>query len=127
MSALSGRPSVRIPVQGALLTVLGMALRGWPPTWLKLCDGLSLACLVFLMAAAWRFVMRQGSFTSLGYGMRKLREVIKTRDYQGARSSLPGLAEYRAAHRYEKSSRPYLIASVAAGVSAQLLWQLFGV
>ena len=55
-------PVGRILLPGAVMTLLGVALRGFPPTVLALCDGLSLAAIVYLIVAGWRFVMRQGSF-----------------------------------------------------------------
>lgn len=119
-------PRGRILLLGAAMTLLGMALRGFPPTVLALCDGLSLAALVYLMVAGWRFVMRQGSFASLKYGMLKLREIIRTKDYRRSQARLPGLGDYMASYHYEKPSLPYLIAAAAAGLCALLVWRLFG-
>ena len=119
-------PRGRILLLGAAMTLLGTALRGFPPTVLALCDGLSLAALVYLMVAGWRFIMRQGSFASLKYGMLKLREIIRTKDYRRSRTRLPGLGDYMASYHYEKPSLPYLIAAAAAGLCALLVWRLFG-
>ena len=119
-------PRGRILLLGAAMTLLGTALRGFPPTVLTLCDGLSLAALVYLMVAGWRFVMRQGSFASLKYGMLKLREIIRTKDYRRSQTRLPSLGDYMASYHYEKPSLPYLIAAAAAGLCALLVWHLFG-
>ena len=119
-------PRGRILLLGAAMTLLGTALRGFPPTVLALCDGLSLAALVYLMVAGWRFVMRQGSFASLKYGMLKLREIIRKKDYRRSQARLPGLGDYMASYHYEKPSLPYLIAAAAAGLCALLVWRLFG-
>ena len=119
-------PRGQILLLGAAMTVQGMAPRGFPPTVLALCDGLSLAALVYLMVAGWRFVMRQGSFASLKYGMLKLREIIRTKDYRRSGTRLPGLGDYMASYHYEKPSLPYLIAAAAAGLCALLVWRLFG-
>ena len=126
MSARRIGPRGRILLLGAAMTLLGMALRGFPPTVLALCDGLSLAALVYLMVAGWRFVMRQGSFASLKYGMLKLREIIRTKDYRRSKTRLPGLGDYMASYHYEKPSLPYLIAAAVAGLCALLVWRLFG-
>lgn len=120
-------PLGRMLLLGAAMTLTGMALRGFPPTVLTLCDGLSLASLVYLMVAGWRFVMRQGSFASLKYGMLKLREIIRTKDYRRSKARLPGLGDYMASYHYEKPSLPYLIAAAAAGLCALLVWRLFGI
>ena len=119
-------PRGRILLLGAAMTLLGTALRGFPPTVLALCDGLSLAALVYLMVAGWRFVMRQGSFASLKYGMLKLREIIRKKDYRRSQARLPGLGDYMASYHYEKPSLPYLIAAAVAGLCALLVWRLFG-
>ena len=119
-------PRGRILLLGAAMTLLGTALRGFPPTVLTLCDGLSLAALVYLMVAGWRFVMRQGSFASLKYGMLKLREIIRKKDYRRSQARLPGLGDYMASYHYEKPSLPYLIAAAVAGLCALLVWRLFG-
>ena len=119
-------PRGRILLLGAAMTLLGTALRGFPPTVLALCDGLSLAALVYLMVAGWRFIMRQGSFASLKYGMLKLREIIRTKDYRRSQARLPGLGDYMASYHYEKPSLPYLIAAAVAGLCALLVWRLFG-
>ena len=119
-------PVGQILLLGAAMTVLGVALRGFPPTVLSLCDGLSLASLVYMIIAGWRFVMRQGSFASLKYGMLKLREIIRTKDYRRSGTRLPGLGDYMAAYHYEKPSLPYLIAAAAAGLCALLVWRLLG-
>ena len=126
MSARHIGPRGRILLLGAAMTLLGMALRGFPPTVLALCDGLSLAALVYLMVAGWRFVMRQGSFASLKYGMLKLREIIRKKDYRRSQARLPGLGDYMASYHYEKPSLRYLIAAAAAGLCALLVWRLFG-
>ena len=119
-------PVGRILLLGAAMTLLGTALRGFPPTVLALCDGLSLAALVYLMVAGWRFIMRQGSFASLKYGMLKLREIIRKKDYRRSQARLPGLGDYMASYHYEKPSLPYLIAAAVAGLCALLVWRLFG-
>ena len=120
-------PLGRMLLLGTAMTLLGMALRGFPPTVLALCDGLSLAALAYMIIAGWRFVMRQGSFASLKYGMLKLREILRTKDYRRSQTRLPALGDYMASYHYEKPSLPYLIAAAAAGLCALLVWRLFGI
>ena len=126
MKALLKRPWARIALLGLTMVALCAALRGFPLTVLTLCDGLSLAAMAYMIVAAWRFVMRQGSFASLKYGMLKLPELIRTRDYRRSQTKLPSMGDYMATYHYDKPSRPYLIAAVAAGACALAVWQLWG-
>lgn len=126
MKALLRRPWFRTALLGLVMALISLALDGFRLNARTLADCLSLAAIVYLIVAAWRFVMRQGTFASLQFGMRKLAEVIRTKDYRRSRTKLPSMGDYMASYHYDKSSLPYLIAAAIAGAAALLVWRLFG-
>lgn len=127
MRALWRRPWIRVALPGLVMALLSLALDGFRLNARTVSDGLSLAAIAYLIAAAWRFVMRQGTFASLQFGMRKLAEVIRTRDYRRSQTKLPSMGDYMASYHYDKPSLPYLIAAAVTGAAALLVWQWFGI
>ena len=126
MRVLQGRPWIRVALPGLVMALLSLALDGFHLNARTVSDGLSLAAITYLIAAAWRFVMRQGAFASLQFGMRKLAEIIRTRDYRRSQTKLPSMGDYMASYHYDKPSLPYLIAAAMTGAAALLVWRWFG-
>lgn len=98
-------------IVSVVITALYLLLTGLPITTIKLLDGLSLSAILLLIIGLSRIVGCLGLFTRTGYGISKLLEVIKTKNYSKGTSTYPTLEEYKKERTTPSPALPYLLVS----------------
>lgn len=84
-------------------------------------DALTVAGLVYLVWGLWRLVDSMGFFDSSKWGLRKLIEIIKTRNYSGEGSSVGTYIDYLTDKKQGKPFKSIVFLAVVLLVAAQVL------
>lgn len=105
---------LRLPlILTAVIMGLYCAVKGFEFSFLCFLDGLTISAIVLMLVGLVRVVSNSGFFTTTAFGMNKLVEVIKTKDYKRDEARYNDRSEYAKDHNSYHSPTIFLAVSLA--------------